>query len=414
LPGADLYAMFRRQAGRAEPFLGANAELFPFFLEPRETTEYTIPLRLSDGSLRLVKGWLSLHNNALGPYKGGIRFYREANREEVQALSAWMTVKCASAGIPFGGGKGGIRINPQDLDREELERLSRATALAILPRTGEDFFVPAPDVNTNPQTMAWMLDVFEKSKGANLPAWATGKPLDVGGSAGRAAAGALGGACVLREALLRTHFSGTPRAAIQGYGSLGATAHRALAEIGVTVVAVSDSMGGIYNPSGLDPAATADHKFATGHLAGFRGAEPIGGEALFELDVDVLVPAALESVLDENNADRIRATTVLELANAPTTPEADRIFEEKGILVIPDVLANAGGVTVSAFEWVQGRTGDYWSEAEVRSRMEARLVEAFRQNYDLSTRMGFPLRVAAFVRAVGKVLRAMRFKGVWP
>jgi glutamate dehydrogenase/glutamate dehydrogenase (NAD(P)+) len=325
-----------------------------------------------------------------------------------------MTVKCASAGLPFGGGKGGVRIHPQELDREELERLSRALALAMLPRVGEDFFIPAPDVNTTPQTMSWFLDVFEKAKGANLPSWVTGKPICTSGSEGRSAAGALGGTFVLREALHRTGFSGTPRVAIQGYGSLGATAHRTLTEMGALVVAVSDSGGGIYNPKGLDPAATADHKFTTGRLQGFRDAESLPGDEIFSLDVDVVVPAALECAINENNAGRIRAKLVLELANAPTTPEADAILEDKGILVLPDVVANAGGVTVSSLEWIQGRTGDYWTEAEVRRRLETRLVAAFGETFDLAQRMDMPLRVAAFVRGVGRVLRAMRFKGVWP
>ena len=411
----DLYAMFLKQVDRAEPYLGANAELLPLFREPKEVTEYTLPLRLSDGSLRLFKAWRSHHNNALGPYKGGVRFYRDASREEIAALSAWMTVKCATAGLPFGGSKGGVRVHPQDLDGEELERLSRAYALATASTTGPDLEIPAPDINTNPQTMAWFQDTYEKVRGDSVPAAYTGKPLEVGGSQGRNASGAHGGAFVLRELLRELGMDPRDvRVAIQGYGSLGITAHQAFAAQGMKVVAVSDSHGGVYAPGGLDPKSLGEHKLLTGLLRHFPGAEDLTGEEIFALDVDVVVPAALECALTEHNADSVKAKVVLELANAPTTPEADRILEDKGILVAPDVLANSGGVTVSCFEWIQGRTGDFWSETEVLRRLDERLSGALRETWTLSEQFRIPLRTAAFVRGVGKVLRAMRLKGIWP
>ena len=411
----DLYSMFLKQVERAEPYLGANAELLPLFREPREVTEYTLPLRMSDGSLELVKAWRSHHNNALGPYKGGVRFYRDASREEIMALSAWMTVKCATAGLPFGGSKGGVRIHPQDLDQEELERLSRAYALVTAGSTGPDLEIPAPDINTNPQTMAWFQDTYEKARGESVPAAFTGKPLEVGGSQGRGASGAHGGAFVLRELLRQTGKAPEKvRVAIQGYGSLGITAHQAFAAQGMKVVAVSDSHGGVFAPEGLPPKALGEHKMLTGLLRNFPGTEELTGEEIFALDVDVVVPAALECALHEHNAETVRAKIVLELANAPTTPEADRILEDRGILVAPDVLANSGGVTVSCFEWIQGRTGDFWSEEEVLRRLDDRISGAFRETWALSEQFRIPLRVAAFVRGVGKVLRAMRLKGIWP
>lgn len=411
----DIFSMFKRQVEMAEPYLGANSELLPVFLEPKEVTEYTLPLRMTDGSVLPVKAWRSRHNNALGPYKGGVRFYREACREEIMALSGWMTVKCSAAGLPFGGSKGGVRIDPHQLDQEELERLARLYASATAQDSGEDVEIPAPDVNTNPQVMAWFLDTYEKIRGFNSPTSFTGKPPEVGGSKGRGEAGAMGGAFVLEEFLKgnRMDPSGL-KVAIQGYGSLGITAHRALSAMGLKVVAISDSHGGIYREGGLDPEDLSAHKMMTGLLRDYKDADNIAGDEIFGVDCHILVPAALECTITSLNARSIRARVVLELANAPTTPEADQILQENGTEVIPDVLANSGGVTVSYFEWVQCRSGEVWSQQKVIRKLKGKLREAMSDTMELSRTYGIPLRTAAFVRGVGRVLRAMRLKGIWP
>jgi len=411
----DLYSMFVKQVERAEPYLGANSELLPIFLEPREVTEYTLPLRMSDGTIRPIKAWRSRHNNALGPYKGGVRFYREASREEIMALSGWMTVKCSAAGLPFGGSKGGVKVDPHQLDHEELERLARLYGMAIASDSGEEVEIPAPDVNTNPQIMAWMLDTFEKVRGISSPGAFTGKPPEVGGSQGRGEAGAMGGAFVLEEVLRR--MGKDPRGmkvAIQGYGSLGITAHRALSAMGFRVVAITDSHGRVYREGGLDPEDLSSHKIMTGVLRDYRDADNITGDEIFGVDCHVLVPAALECAINDRTAPAVRAQIVLELANAPTTPEGDQILADKGTVVIPDVLANSGGVTVSYFEWVQCRSGEVWRHSKVVRKLKEKLKGAMWDTLELSETYGIPLRTAAFVRGVGRVLRAMKLKGVWP
>ncbi|EHM10789.1 glutamate dehydrogenase/leucine dehydrogenase [Thermanaerovibrio velox DSM 12556] len=411
----DLYSMFKKQVLAAEPYLGANSELLPIFLEPKEVTEYTLPLRMSDGSVLPVKAWRSRHNNALGPYKGGVRFYREASREEIMALSGWMTVKCSAAGLPFGGSKGGVKIDPHQLDQEELERLARLYAAATAQDSGEDVEIPAPDVNTNPQVMAWFLDTYEKLKGINSPAAFTGKPPEVGGSKGRGEAGAMGGSFVLEEFLKGRGLD--PRdlkVAIQGYGSLGITAHKALSSMGLKVVAISDSHGGVYREGGLDPEDLSAHKMMTGLLKDYKDADNIAGDEIFQVDCHILVPAALECAITAHNAGSIRAKVVLELANAPTTPEADQILQAGGTVVIPDVLANSGGVTVSYFEWVQCRSGEMWRQQKVVRKLKEKLREAIGETMALSDTYKIPLRTAAFVRGVGRVLRAMKLKGIWP
>lgn len=409
------HVMFQQQVDDAAPFLGLADEFIDILKEPKEVLEFSIPLTYEDGTVKVVKAWRSHHNNALGPYKGGVRFHSQVCREEVVALSSWMTVKCATAGLPYGGGKGGVSINPHDLTSQELERLSRAYALGVSRFTGTDLDVPAPDVYTNPQVMSWFLDTMEKVKGYSEPSAYTGKPLILGGSLGRTEATAQGGFVVLKEALRETGLLGKDlTCAIQGYGNAGSYAHLYAEELGLRVVAVSDSSGGIYNPKGLGYEATRDHKMNRGRVGGVPGTETITQEELLSLDVDILIPAALEGVLNKELAPKVKAKIILELANGPTTPEADKILADHGTVVIPDVLANSGGVTVSCFEWIQGRTGDYWSKEKVERKLTEKLTGAFGEIWKIRQDNEIRMRQATYIRAIGRIASAMRFRGIWP
>lgn len=409
------YEMFLKQVDEAAPYLGLEEEFISMLKEPREVLELSLPLRLDDGSVRVLKAYRSHHNNALGPYKGGVRYHTQVSRDEVVALSAWMTIKCATVGLPYGGGKGGVAVNPRELSRWEMERLSRAYAMGICRFSGTDLDIPAPDVYTNPQVMAWFVDTFEKIRGFSEPSSYTGKPLELGGSLGRAGATARGGLFVLRETLREKGLLGKPlTCAIQGYGNAGTYAHLFSSELGVRVVAVSDSKGGVYNPAGLDYKSLVEHKRYTGKVGGFPEADEITNGELLRLDVDILVPAALESVLTKAVAPDVKAKIVVELANGPTTPEADEILFDQGTLVLPDVLANAGGVTVSCFEWIQGRMGDFWTEETVEKKLDEKMTQAFREIWHLREEKKIRMRQAAYVRAIGRVVSAMRFRGIWP
>ena len=353
------FEMFLKQVDEAVPYLSVEQEYIDILKEPKEVLEVSIPLKLDDGTIQMVKAWRSHHNNALGPYKGGVRYHPNVSREEVTALSAWMSIKCATAMLPYGGGKGGVRVSPHDLTKNELERLSRAYALAIVRFTGTDVDVPAPDVYTDPQIMSWFIDTYEKIVGRSEPSCYTGKPIALGGSLGRGDATSRGGMYVLREALRELRLLGKPlTAAIQGFGNVGGNAHKLFGEIGITIVGAADSKGGVYNPKGLEYAPLVAHKKNSGTVADYPEGDRVTTDDILELPVDILIPAALEGVLTETNASRIKTKIVLELANGPTTPAAEQILTDNGALVIPDVLANSGGVTGCCFEWIQGRSGD--------------------------------------------------------
>jgi len=346
----------------------------------------SLPVRMDDGSTRVFQGFRVQYNDAKGPTKGGIRFHPEETIDTVRALAAWMTWKCALLDLPLGGGKGGVICNPKELSQGELERLSRAYIRAIHPFIGPDKDIPAPDVYTNPQIMAWMADEYSKLAGKNQFGVVTGKPLAVGGSAGRGDATARGGLYAVREAAkeLGINLNGAA-VAIQGFGNAGYYAAKlAKSMFGCKIVAVSDSKGGIFNEQGLDPEAVKEHKDKTGSVVGLPGAKPISNEELLELAVDILVPAALENVITENNAANIKAKIVAELANGPTTPEADDILYKNGIHVIPDFLCNAGGVTVSYFEMVQNFYMYYWDESEVHERLDKKMTAAYKSVLDTS------------------------------
>jgi glutamate dehydrogenase/leucine dehydrogenase len=409
------FEMFLKQVDEAVPYLNVEQEFIDILKEPKEVLEVSLPLRLDDGGVRVVKGWRSHHNNALGPYKGGVRYHPNVSKEEVMALSAWMSIKCATAMLPYGGSKGGVKVAPRELSKTELERLSRGYALGICRFVGTDVDIPAPDVYTNPQVMAWFVDTYEKVAGKSEPSAYTGKPIEIGGSLGRGDATARGGMVVLREALKEMELFGKPlTATIQGFGNVGGYAHALYEEIGVTVVAVADSKGGTYNPKGLKYSQVMQHKRTSGTVADFPGGDKVTTDEILEAPVDILIPAALEGMVTEANADRIRARIILELANGPTTPEAEAILQENDVLVIPDVLANSGGVTVSCFEWIQGRTGDYWSEATVHEKLDERLSQAFHEIWKIRKQHNIRMRQAAYIRAMGRIIAAMRFRGIWP
>ena len=409
------HEMFLKQLEEAAPHITAEPEYREILKQPKEVLEVTIPLKYDDGTVKVLKAWRSHHNKALGPYKGGVRYHPHVNRDEVVALSSWMTVKCATADLPYGGGKGGISVNAKELTKNEMERLSRAFSLGINKFVGTDIDIPAPDVYTNPQVMAWFVDTFEKINGRSEPSVFTGKPVAVGGSLGRGDATSRGGMYVLRETLREMGLLGkTLTAAVQGFGNVGSYAHKLAPDVGLNVLAACDSRGGAFNKNGISYDETAKQKRETGSIKGMKGADVLTNEELLELDVDVLIPAALEGVINADNADKIKAKVVLELANGPITPEGEAILNAKGILVVPDVLANAGGVTVSCFEWIQGRTGDFWTVEEVQQKLDKKLTKAFQEIWKIKKEKNITFRQAAYVRAVDRITLAMRFRGIWP
>ena len=384
--------------------------------EPMRVLEVLIPVRMDDGTVKVFKGFRVQHNDARGPTKGGIRFHPAETLDTVKALAMWMTWKTAIVNLPYGGAKGGIICNPKEMSERELEALSRGYIRAIGRFIGPEKDIPAPDVYTNPQIMAWMMDEYSKLVGYNAFGVITGKPIEVGGSLGRIDATSRGGMYVLEAVAAKLGIDLSKSTfAIQGYGNAGYNAAKLAKELfGAKVVAVSDSRGGIYNPDGLDPELVLEHKRKTGSVVGYPGAQEISNPELLELDVDILVPAAIENVITGQNADRIKAKVVLELANGPTTPEADAILHERGIFVVPDFLANAGGVTVSYFEWVQNVTGYYWSLEEVYEKLRTKMVDAFNAFYHVyKEEYGGKIdtRTAAYMVSIARVVKAMKIRG---
>ena len=380
---------------------------------PIRELHVSIPVRMDNGRVEVFKGFRVQYNDARGPTKGGLRFHPDETIDTVRALAAWMTWKCALLDLPLGGAKGGVVCNPKNLSNGELERLSRTYIRLIWKYIGPEDDIPAPDVYTNPQVMAWMADEYSVLADKSQFGVVTGKPLNVGGSAGRSDATARGGMYTVREAARKLDVDlASATVAIQGYGNAGYHAARlAQSLFGSKIVAVSDSRGGIRNENGLDPEAVQKHKQETGSVVGFDGADAISNEELLELEVDVLCPSALENVITGDNAARIRCRILGELANGPTTPEADRVLYEKGVHVIPDFLCNAGGVTVSYFEMVQNQTMLYWEMEEVHRRLDARMTKAYKDTYHVSTERKIDMRQAAYVLAVGRVVDAMRVRG---
>ncbi|MFC1935600.1 Glu/Leu/Phe/Val dehydrogenase [Chloroflexota bacterium] len=411
---ASAFEVAQAQLDRAAEKLNLDADVHAFLREPMRELHVTIPVRMDNGESRLFKGFRIHYNDARGPAKGGIRFHPEETVDTLRALSAWMTWKCAVVDIPLGGAKGGVICDPKSMSQSELERLSRGYIDKVAMMLGPEMDIPAPDVYTTPQMMAWMMDEYSKLVGHTVPGIITGKPIPLGGSLGRDDATARGGIYTVREALQHLGTSNSKATvAIQGYGNAGYHGARLLSEIlGSRIVAVSDSQGGIYKPQGLDPAAVLAHKQRTSSVIGFPdGTQPISNEDLLELDVDLLVPAALEQVITQENAGDVKAKMVVELANGPTTPEADDVLHRNGVFVIPDFLCNAGGVTVSYFEWVQNNYGYYWDVDEVHQLLDKKMTRAFHDVLYMSRKHNVDMRLAAYMVAVARVAEAMKLRG---
>ena len=396
-----------KQMDRAFGHLNVSENIKRILRTPERILQVSIPVKMDDGSVKVFTGFRVQYNSARGPTKGGIRFHQDVNLDEVMSLASWMTWKTAVVNLPFGGSKGGVVVNPKELSERELERLSRGYIRAIADFIGVDKDIPAPDVYTNPKVMAWMLDEYEKIVRHKEPGMITGKPVEIGGSEGRNVATALGAFYVIEKALPNLKLDEEPKFAIQGFGNAGMYLAKILHERGYKVVAVSDSKGGIYDPNGLDIPEVIEVKRKTKSVVNYEKAEKISNKELLTLKVDVLVPAALGNQITKENADEIQAKYIAEVANGPTTPEADEILFEKGIFLTPDILTNAGGVTVSYFEWVQNRMGYYWDLEEVNKKLELRMHKAFDEIYKISRDKKVDMRTAAYILAIDRVARAV-------
>lgn len=405
----NCYNMLDKVAGR----LNLSKSEIDILTIPKRSFTFSFPVIMDDGTTKIFTGYRIQFNDARGPAKGGIRFHPQVDLEEIKTLAFLMTLKCAVAGLPFGGAKGGIVVDPKKISKGELERVSREYIRELYRFIGPNADIPAPDVNTNPKVMAWMLDEYEKIVGMHAPGVITGKPIELGGSLVRDISTSSGAVFVLKEATkaLKLKPSST-KVAVQGFGNAGMNAARILDEEGYRIVAVSDSKSGICRPSGLEIKKVIEHKEKSGALKGFKGAKEISNEELLELECDVLVPAALENQITKSNAAKIKAKIILELANAPITPEADLILEKKKIMVIPDILANAGGVVVSYFEWVQNSMNYYWTAEEVTRKLEEYMVNSTREVQKACREFKCTMRDAAYILAVNKVLNAERLRGV--
>lgn len=409
------FTIAMRQFDSAAEKMGLDAGLREVLRRPRRALSMSLPVKMDNGSIRVFEGFRVQHSNARGPCKGGIRYHPTVTFDEVRALASWMTWKCATVNIPFGGAKGGIVCDPKHLSLGELERLTRRYAYEISPIIGPDRDIPAPDVYTDAQVMAWIMDTYSMTHGHSSPGVVTGKPTFLGGSFGRNEATARGCFFVTRCACekLNIQFEQST-VAIQGFGNAGSIAAELLSQHGSRILAVSDTRGSILNRTGLDIPALLAHKAHTGSVVGFPNSEPISSEDLLELQCDILIPAALENQITLLNADRIRAKIVAEAANGPTTPDADSILHKKGTMVIPDILANAGGVTVSYFEWVQDLQELWWDEDDVNRRLEKIMVKAFSDVCATAERYSADLRTGAYILAIDRVAHATKTRGIWP
>ncbi|MEM1955001.1 MAG: Glu/Leu/Phe/Val dehydrogenase [Nitrososphaerota archaeon] len=413
--GSEFLGDVVQKVKQAVEITGYGSDYFEVLKHPKLQLTVSIPVRMRDGSIRTFIGYRVQHNNARGPYKGGIRYYPTTSLEEVTALAMLMTYKCAVVDLPFGGAKGGVACNPKELTREEIERITRRYTYMIYDVIGPYKDIPAPDVYTDAQVMAWIMDTYSQLAGRQTPEVVTGKPISLGGSEGREEATGLGVAIGLREAAkaLNMGIKGL-RVAVEGFGNVGSYAALYLHEWGAKVVAVSDSKGGIYNPEGLNVPKLIEHKRRTGSVLGFEGAKAITDEELLHLDVDALVPAAVEGSINAKTVEGVKAKVISEGANGPVTSDADRVLNEKGVFVVPDILANAGGVTVSYFEWVQNLKRERWTKEEVLSRMEAKLVKAFHDVLSTSRKYAVSNRMGAMCLAVDRVCEAIKLLNIWP
>jgi glutamate dehydrogenase (NAD(P)+) len=409
------FEIAREQLRRVAKVFAIDPNLVNVLQECKKALAVSIPVAMDDGTTHVFEGYRVTHNIARGPSKGGIRYHPDVTLDEVKALAMWMTWKCALAGIPFGGAKGGVVCNPKLMSEAELQRMTRRFTSEIINEIGPEKDIPAPDVGTDGRVMAWIFDTYSMNKGHSVLGVVTGKPLTIGGSLGREEATARGALYCVREAVRKRQMSlqGTT-VAVQGFGNVGSFLAKFLAEDGAKLVAVSDSTSGLHNPNGIDVQAALAHKRETGALAGFRGAELISNEELLLLDCDVLAPCALEQVITIDNADKVKARIVVEGANGPVTPGADEILEDKGVLVLPDILANAGGVVVSYFEWVQGLQEYFWKEAEVNAKLNDIITRAFNETWASQESKGVSMRLAAYGLAVQRVAEATTTRGIYP
>jgi len=398
------------QLEKANAFAKVEPRIFELIKTPKRIINVKIPVKMDNGQEVSFEGYRIQHNDSRGPFKGGIRYHPNVSMDEVKALSTWMTLKCAVANIPYGGGKGGIIVDPKKLSKSELEKLSRGYIQKIAQFIGPDKDVPAPDVYTDSQIMSWMLDEFEKINGRHIPGVITGKPIELGGSLGRDKATAQGGVFVLEAAVKALKFSGK-KVAIQGFGNAGSVAAEILYNNGFTIIALSDSKGGIYSEKGINISKLMEHKNKTGTVQNFPLTKNITNNELLELNTDILIPAALENQITISNANKIKAKIILELANGPTTPEADEILFKKGIHVIPDILANSGGVSVSYFEWVQNLQNYYWDLDEVNKKLKKLMQDAFANVFERAQKNKTDFRTGANVLALERVSKAMQLRG---
>jgi glutamate dehydrogenase (NAD(P)+) len=409
------WGTYLQQVDRVTPYLGPLARWVETLKRPKRSLIVDVPIQLDNGSIAHFEGYRVQHNTSRGPGKGGVRFHQDVTLSEVMALSAWMSVKNAAVNVPYGGAKGGVRVNPKTLSLGELERVTRRYTSEIGIIIGPSKDIPAPDVNTNEQIMAWMMDTYSMNVGETATGVVTGKPLALGGSLGRRDATGRGVYTVGVEAAhqIGLKIAGA-RVAVQGFGNVGSVSARLFAEAGARVVAVQDHAGTVYREAGLDLAALAEHVRLSGSVTGFASAEPLASEAFWQVPCDILIPAALEGQITAANAGLINARMVIEGANGPTTPQADDILEERNIMVVPDVIANAGGVTVSYFEWVQDFSSFFWSEDEINARLVRIMKEAFAVIWQVAQENRVSLRTATFIVACKRILHAREMRGLYP
>ncbi|MFN2528747.1 MAG: Glu/Leu/Phe/Val dehydrogenase, partial [Candidatus Baltobacteraceae bacterium] len=411
----NVWTMAQSQLDEVAKLIGLNDSVHKYIRYPKRILEVSVPVRMDNGVFNMFTGYRVQHNMSRGPGKGGIRFHPAVTLDEVKALAMWMTWKCALVNIPFGGAKGGVICDPKSMSMQELENLTRRFTTEISIIIGPEKDIPAPDVYTTPQIMAWIMDTFSMQHGYSISGVVTGKPISIGGSLGRDKATARGCLYVIDDAMqaLGIPVQGA-RVAIQGFGNAGLHAATLMRDRGYTVVAVSDSRGGLMNAKGLDVDAVIKHKEATGGVSGFPRGDAINNKDVLECDCEVLIPAALEKVITKDNAAKIKARIVAEAANGPTLPEADDILHDRGIMVLPDILANAGGVTVSYFEWVQDLQANFWEEDEINQRLKKIMTRAFRETYEQAQNRKVNMRKGAYAVAVGRVAEATILRGLYP
>jgi glutamate dehydrogenase (NAD(P)+) len=409
------FTIAKQQFNRAADFLDLDSSMRHVLENAKRQLIVSIPVKMDGGDVQVFEGYRVQHNIARGPAKGGIRYHPNVTLDEVKALATWMTWKCATVGIPYGGGKGGVICDPKSLSRNELERLTRRYAFEIAPIIGPDRDIPAPDVYTDEQTMAWIMDTISMVRGHTELGVVTGKPISLGGSQGRAEATARGCLYALREACRVKNMSlKDARVSVHGFGNAGANIARLVVEDGAKVIAACDSKVAVYNESGIDIAAALKHKAETGSLGGLKGTKEIECDDVLTTECDILLPSALENAITLKNVGNVKTKIIAELANGPTTPGADRVLDDQGVLLLPDILANAGGVTVSYYEWVQDQYSFFWTEDKINKTLEQTMQTAFNSVHETAKHYNTDMRTGAYILAVGRVVEATRVRGIFP